>query len=219
MKQRENTDSEKRCFILLLLSFSLFILKFLNFSRHMRSWIFVGTSKALGTSGARFVSNYCGAAAVLIFGCSACGLIKERPADKPSGLDVVGKPMTSEQAKEVLGTVGGNFAYGSGLGDAALNIGTAVVFPPYAFYLLSNAVLSVSGYEPITISSLLPEEDGKQWSRTYDKVVSGPGRVVAAVAGHEYRSQEVADERLSAVLQKIKDTAEADAVESKESKQ
>lgn len=149
---------------------------------------------------------------------TSCGIIKEKPADKPSGLDVVGKPMTSEQAKEVLGTVGGNFAYGSGLGDAALNVGTAVIFPPYALYLLGNAVLSVSGYEPVTISSLLPEEDGKNWSKTYDTMVSGPGRVVAAMAGREYRSQEVADERLSAVLERVASASEVHAEDSEERK-
>jgi len=153
---------------------------------------------------------------VILFGCFGlalahlgCGVIRKRPEDKPSGLDMVGKPMTNEQAKEVLGTVGGNFAYGSGLGDAALSVGTVVLFPPYAVYLLGNAVLSVSGYEPVTISSLLPEEDGKQWSATYDKVVSGPGRVVAAMTGHEYRSQEIADERLRAVYAKIQQPATA----------
>ncbi len=132
-----------------------------------------------------------------------CGVIRKRPEDNPSGLDVVGKPMTSQQAKQVLGTLGGNFAYGAGLGDAALSVGAVVLFPPYALYLLGNAALSVSGYQPVTVSSLLPEEDGKQWSETYDKVVSGPGRVVAAMTGHEYRSQEVADERLRAVLADI----------------
>lgn len=152
-----------------------------------------------------------GALAVLL--ATGCGIIKERPEDKPTGLDVVGKPMTSEQAKEVLGTVGGNFAYGPGLGDAALSVGTAVVFPPYALYLLGNAVLSVSGYEPVTISSLLPEEDGKKWSKAYDTVVSGPGRVVAAMAGHEYRGQEVAEQRLGAVLEKVNASAQAQPAE------
>jgi phosphatidylglycerol:prolipoprotein diacylglycerol transferase len=140
---------------------------------------------------------------IILPGLIGCGVVHERPKDKPSGLDVVGKPMSSDQAKEVLSTVGGNFAYGSGLGDAALNVGTAVVFPPYALYLVGNAVLSLSGYEPVTVASLLPEEDGKKWSSTYDSLVSGPGKVVAAVAGREYRSQEVADQRLGAVLSDI----------------
>lgn len=145
------------------------------------------------------------ACCAILFGVIGCGLIRKRSEDSPSGLDIVGKPMTSRQAKEVLGTVGGNFAYGSGLGDAALNVGAVVLFPPYVLYLLGNAALSVSGYQPITVSSLLPEEDGKQWAETYDKMVSGPGRVVAAMTGHEYRSQEVADERLRAVFSNIQE--------------
>jgi hypothetical protein len=134
---------------------------------------------------------------------AACGVIRERPESKPSSMDIVGKPMPPETAKEVLSEIGQNFAYGPGLGDAALNVGTAVVFPPYAIYLLGNALLSLSGYEPVTVASLLPEEDGKAWSRTYDSVVSGPGKVVAAMAGREYRSQEVADERMREILKSI----------------
>jgi hypothetical protein len=138
-----------------------------------------------------------------LIGVFGCGIIRERPESKPSSMDIVGKPMPPEKAKEVLSELGQNFAYGPGLGDAALNVGTAVVFPPYAIYLLGNALLSLGGYEPVTVASLLPEEDGKAWSRTYDSVVSGPGKVVAAMAGREYRSQEVADERMRAILQSI----------------
>ncbi len=132
-----------------------------------------------------------------------CGVVKERPESEPSTLSVVGKPMSSEQAKEALSEIGGNFAYGPGLGDAAVQVGTVVVFPPYALYLLGNAVLSLSGYEPVTVASLLPEESGKTWSRTYDSAVSGPGKVVAAMAGHEYRSREVGDEKMRALLERI----------------
>ena len=129
-----------------------------------------------------------------------CGVIRKKEDSKPSSLDIVGKPMPPEQARAVLSEIGQNFTYGPGLGDAALNVGTVVVFPPYAIYLLGNAVLSLSGYEPVTVASLLPEEDGKKWSKTYDSMVSGPGKVVAAVAGREYRSQEVGEEKLRAVL-------------------
>lgn len=147
-----------------------------------------------------------------VLAVSACGVVRKRPEDKPSGVALVGKPMTSKQAKEVLGTVSENFAYGPGIGDLALNVGTVVVFPPYALYLIGNAALSVSGYEPVTISSLLPEEDGKKWSATYDNVVSGPGRIVAAVSGHEYRSQEVADQHLKAVIDRINSTQSGQVV-------
>lgn len=132
-----------------------------------------------------------------------CGVIREQSESKPSELAIVGKPMPPEKAKEVLSELGQNFAYGPGLGDAALNIGTAVVFPPYAIYLLGNVLLSVSGYEPVTVASLLPQEQGQAWSNTYDSVVSGPGKVVAAMAGREYRSRDVADQKMQAVLQSI----------------
>jgi len=149
----------------------------------------------------------CAFLAVMLLGC---GIIQERPESKASEFDIVGKPMPPDKAKEVLAEIGQNFAYGPGLGDAALNVGTAVVFPPYAIYLLGNALLSVSGYEPVTVASMLPEEQGKAWSRTYDSVVSGPGKVVAAVAGHEYRSRDVAEEKMRAVFASINEQGDAE---------
>ena len=137
---------------------------------------------------------------VLASAISACGVVKEKPKSQVDEMSAVGKPMTNEQAKAVLGEVGSNFAYGPGLGDAAVNLGAVIVFPPYILYLLGNTALSLTGYEPVTVSSLLPEEQGKAWSNGYDTVVSGPGRVVAATAGREYRSREVGDERLRVLL-------------------
>ena len=142
--------------------------------------------------------------AMLVFvSLSGCGIIKKKPPETTDQFALVGKEIPPDKAKEVLNEVGGNFAYGPGLGDTAVNVGTVVVFPPYAIYLLGNAVLSLSGYEPVTVASMLPEEHGKQWSNTYDQIVSGPGRVVAAMAGHEYRSREVADHRMKKVLEDI----------------
>lgn len=137
---------------------------------------------------------------MLLCTMTACGVIKKKPESSTDGLVFKSKDIPPEKANEILNEVGGNFAYGPGLGDAAVNIGTVVAFPPFAVYLLGNAVLSLSGYEPITVSSLLPDKDGEQWSDTYDTVVSVPGRFVAAMAGHEYRTREVADERIRTVL-------------------
>ena len=117
---------------------------------------------------------------------------------------LVGKPIPPEKAEDVLNEVGSNFAYGSGLGDTALSVGTVVVFPPYALYLLGNAVLSLSGYEPVTVSSLLPEKEGQEWSSMYDSVVSVPGKMVAAAAGREFRSPEVANARMKKLVESIK---------------
>jgi hypothetical protein len=140
------------------------------------------------------------AAGTVLSSCVACGIIKEKPASATDDLIFQKEGIPPEKADKILNEVGGNFAYGPGLGDAAVNIGTVVVFPPYAVYLIGNAVLSLSGYEPITVSSLLPEKDGEQWSETYDTVVSVPGRFVAAMAGHEYRTREVGEERMRSVL-------------------
>lgn len=129
-----------------------------------------------------------------------CGVIKEKPKSQVDELSAVSNPMSPEKAKKVLGEVGSNFAYGPGIGDAAVNLGAVIVFPPYIVYLLGNTALSLTGYEPVTVSSLLPQEDGKAWSNGYDTVVSGPGRVVAAAAGREYRSHAVADERMRKLL-------------------
>ena len=149
---------------------------------------------------------FLGAVTTLVMGC---GVIKEKPKSQVDEMSAVGKPMSNDQAKAVLGEVGSNFAYGPGLGDAAVNLGAVIVFPPYILYLLGNTALSLSGYEPVTVSSMLPEEQGKAWSNGYDTVVSGPGRVVAATAGREYRSRDVGDERLRVLL------AEGDADQAK----
>jgi hypothetical protein len=131
---------------------------------------------------------------------SGCGVIKKKPAEKTDEYSLVGKPLPPEKAKEVLGEVGKNFAYGPALGETAVNVSTSVLFPPYALYLLGNAVLSLSGYEPVTISGMLPSDEGEAWSSTYDEIVGVPGRVVAAVAGKEYRSREVAEKHLRDIL-------------------
>jgi hypothetical protein len=49
----------------------------------------------------------------------------------------------------------------------------------------------------------LPEEDGKKWSNTYDQLVSGPGKVVAAMSGREYRSREVGKLKMQELLQRV----------------
>ena len=135
---------------------------------------------------------------------SGCSMLKERPKTENDEFSIIGKEIPPKEAKKVLHEVGQNFAYGPGLGDTVLNVGAVVIFPPYAIYLIGNAALSLSGYEPITVSSVLPEKDGKVWSESYDRMVSGPGKVAAAMAGHEYRSRQVAEERMQTVLKNIK---------------
>ena len=87
-----------------------------------------------------------------------------------------------------------------GLGTAALNVGAIVLFPPFAIYVVGNAVANLAGYEGVYVSDALPEEDRKDFNDGYDTVVSAPGRVTAAVAGKEFRSKDVAKTRLETVL-------------------
>jgi hypothetical protein len=149
--------------------------------------------------------------ATVALATSGCGIIRKKPDTRPDEFDLVGKPIPPEEAGWVLNELGNNFAYGPGIGETALNIGTSVLFPPYALVLVGNAVLSLSGYEPVGVSSFLPEDAGDAWSGGYDEVVSAPGRVVAAVAGKEFRSRKVAREKLRHVLDLIeKEQAQAD---------
>lgn len=136
---------------------------------------------------------------------TACGVIKEKPPAKVDEMDLVGKEIPPEQAQEILGEVGDSFVYGPSLGETMTNVGVAIIFPPYALYLVGNAILSLSGYEPVTVSSLLPEEEGKKWGDTVDTVMSGPGRMVAAMAGREARSREVTEEKMRQILAKLPD--------------
>jgi hypothetical protein len=134
---------------------------------------------------------------------TGCGVIKEKPPAQVDELDLVGKEIPPEQAQEILGEVGDSFVYGPSLGETITNVGVAILFPPYALYLVGNAILSVSGYEPVTVSSLLPEEEGKKWGDTVDTVMSGPGRMVAAMAGREARSREVTEEKMRQILTQL----------------
>ena len=133
-------------------------------------------------------------------GCSQPVL---RPKKQTGEIDInrlAGKPLPPEQAKQVMREVGENWLYGEGVGDTALAAGTVVAFPPYAAVLLGNAVLSISGYEPIWLSDALPEEEKEQWNEIYDTVGQGPGRFSAAVAGEEFRTKQLISQRYKKVL-------------------
>jgi hypothetical protein len=135
--------------------------------------------------------------------CGGCGVIQKKPESRVDEMALVGRQIPPEQAEEVLGELGSSFIYGPTLGETAVNVGTAIAFPPYALYLVGNAILSLSGYQPVTVSTLLPDEAGRQWSETVDELYSGPGRVVAAVAGREARSREVTEMKVREILERL----------------
>jgi hypothetical protein len=84
-----------------------------------------------------------------------------------------------------------NWCYGEGLGVGLVNVGAVVVFPPYAAYVLGNAIIDYSGYEPLHVTALLPEKPREHYNAAYEAVTGAPGRVTAALAGKEFRSKEV----------------------------
>ncbi len=103
-------------------------------------------------------------------------------------------PESQEEAQKRLNEAGGDILYGSGLGQAMLNVGGIIAFPPYGIYVLGDALLNLGGYD-IKPSGALPEEEQQKWDALYSDVTSGPGRVAAAVAGTEFRSNEVIADR------------------------
>ena len=118
----------------------------------------------------------------------------------------VQKPLPPEKAKELAGDVGENWLYGNGIGETMIAAGSIVAFPPSAIYWLGNAAMSMAGYEPLTISRALPDEERKDWNATYDSVTAGPGRLSAAVAGREFISRDLAKERLDKYMPKLTPT-------------
>ena len=80
--------------------------------------------------------------------------------------------------------------YGQGLGATSLNVGTVVLFPPYALYLLLNAGLGLSGYEPIQPLSYVPGEPGDYVRASYDAITGVPGRATAGIAGEPFQGED-----------------------------
>ena len=137
---------------------------------------------------------------LIIFCFSGCGVLKEKPADPT--LDFLNRPLTQEESEKLASEVGGNFIYGQGLGEALLNIGGIVLWPPYAIYVLGNGAISLSGYEPLHVTNLLPENAKDSYDTGYNAVTSAPGRLSAAVSQEEFRNQEVIKKRYKDILSK-----------------
>lgn len=146
----------------------------------------------------RFIRLAC---VMLVVGVSGCSVLrkKEERSEDQVALQLSQKPMSPEKAQGVLSEMGENWLYGPGLGQTALNVGAMVVFPPYAIYVLGNSVLSMSGYEPLYVTDLLPDEERSEVNEMYDEVTTAPGRVSASLAGKEFRTKDVAAARLRAV--------------------
>jgi hypothetical protein len=139
-----------------------------------------------------------GAVSILV-GVAGCTLKKKAEPD-PVLQAAKGKQLSPEESEELLEQMGSNWLYGQGVGETAMNIGGVLLFPPYAIYLIGNAALSLSGYEPLTVADALPDEEGTTYREAYDSIAAGPGRFAAAVAGREYRTKEVIKEDYKRIL-------------------
>jgi len=95
-----------------------------------------------------------------------------------------------------LRTYGRHWLYGQGVGRTIVNVGTVVLFPPYALYLLGNAGLALAGYEPLYVTSALPEPARDYTLAVYDGITSVPGRITARIAGEEFQSASVPSTRM-----------------------
>ena len=109
----------------------------------------------------------------------------------PSFKDILeGKnvPVTPEESKAALKQYGRQWFYGHGIGKTMINVGTVVIFPPYALYLLGNAGLSLAWYEQVQLSNALPNGPREYIVGAFDELASVPGRINAAVAGENFEN-------------------------------
>lgn len=131
---------------------------------------------------------------------TGCGVLT--PKEPDPDLDFIGKHLTSEQSNNLAKEVAGNFFYGQGFGQAIVNVTTIIFWPPYAIYILGNGVISLSGYEPLLVTNLLPQNIKDSYDTGYDTVTSVPGRITAAIAGQRFRTKSVIKDRQKKLLKK-----------------
>ncbi len=135
-----------------------------------------------------------------LISASSCGVLTKKETLHSNIVQLATQPMTQEKRSAALKEAGKNWLYGEGLGSMALNVGTAVLFPPYALFLLGNVAISASGYEPLGVSTLLNNDAKEKWQSHYSDFVSGPGRIGAMIADEDYRDRKIAKEKLVEAL-------------------
>ncbi len=140
---------------------------------------------------------------ILIIMASGCSVLKKKQDPDPDLNTALSRPLTPEQTGEVLTEASENFVLSSGIGGAALNIGTSILFPPYALYLIGNGVLEYAGYEGIYVTDALPEAAREKWEAGYQQLSSVPGRAIAGASGQEFRSEDVVKQRMENLIKKL----------------
>lgn len=135
---------------------------------------------------------------LLMLSLSACTPLKE--SSDPSLSESISNPLPPEKAGELLEKTGGNWLYGQGVGETMLTVGTCVLFPPYALYVVGNAGLTLAGYERVTLVSALPEKSEDAVTEVYDTVTEAPGRSIAYMADEDFRTQDYVRNDMNAFL-------------------
>lgn len=138
----------------------------------------------------------------------ACGVLKEKQKSEIPYQEIARQKLTPEQSKVLLGEIGNSWLYGDGIGKATATIGSIALFPPYALWVLANSVISLSGYEELSLLEVLPKEEKQEARALYSSVVSSPGRVAAALAGKEYRSKAVIKARMEQFIEELREENE-----------
>lgn len=117
----------------------------------------------------------------------------ENPPSIRALTDGTSRAPTPEEFDSQLDKFGESWMYGHGMGTTIANVGTVVLFPPYALYLLGNAGLSLAGYQPVHVTDALPTPARTYVTEVYDDITSVPGRISAKIAGREFKEREKED--------------------------
>lgn len=163
---------------------------------------------------------------IVLYFVSACGM-SARPApetayssnvnsttDRTSSSDtpvltlervqkIAAEPLSPKETGEVVDTALTNFFYGPGLGETALDVTGAMLFPPYAMVLIGQTLVRLAGYESPRFIEIFPDQQQHAYDVTMDAVYSGPGRLVAAAAGEEYRTRSRVRSRWVETVEKL----------------
>lgn len=113
--------------------------------------------------------------------------------DKPPSLrDLASGEVVPPKPEELgyeLREAGEQWFFGYGFGRTMLNVGTIVVFPAYALYLLGNAVLQLCGYDGLYVTNILPSKIREPVMQVYDGVTYAPGKVNSFIFEHEFYNE------------------------------
>ena len=132
--------------------------------------------------------------------CSTSSCLRKAEHPDPSLKLLSNKPLTPDQTTQLLNETGKNWLYGETFGETLLTIGGIVVFPPFAVYVVSNAGLSLAGYETMKVADALPEPANDAWSESFSALASVPGRSAALVADEPYRDPKRARMEIEKIL-------------------